>query len=452
MSFQISTRPGRYGATAAPVRTLSRRLFSALSFVALFLLLSSTCLSGQTYETTGLSSDWDDPGAWSCSGDGCVAAPNPGYKIQNSNVIIRHDIHYSSNIPVRVLKKGSVTILDGAKFTLDSKITIYKTGSLAISNGALEAEYGVINEKGDVILENALLQANANVLNKGDLTLSNSCIDLFDGNFINTTSLDGQGSVRTRDGNVINAGAWSPDVSYCASGITYNVPVAEDCGATDGLCNCLITNCDILPGYSPTIKVNNPTGSELTSLGQTYDPNGDPPSESIYRINNNEEVLIEIVVLEGKYNDVLNFLAGYGIGPNDFYDDRINTVSDELLITVFFPISGLANLAQQTNIINFARPVSPGLNNAGLISSQGDQAQGSPLGRLGWKLSGQGIRVGVISDSYASNAQARDNDITNGDLPGQENPVVVARDYPFGLASDEGRAMLQIVHDVAPEA
>ena len=47
------------------------------------------------------------------------------------------------------------------------------------------------------------------------------------------------------------------------------------------------------------------------------------------------------------------------------------------------------------------------------------------------------------------------DDVASGDLPGpghqvNNQPVVVLEDYPNG--TDEGRAMLQIVHDMAPKA
>jgi hypothetical protein len=72
-------------------------------------------------------------------------------------------------------------------------------------------------------------------------------------------------------------------------------------------------------------------------------------------------------------------------------------------------------------------------------------------------ITGAGITVGVLSDSYnTSNApiRARD-DIASGDLPGPANPlghtqpVVV---FQEALGNDEGRAMLQIVHDIVPDA
>lgn len=83
-------------------------------------------------------------------------------------------------------------------------------------------------------------------------------------------------------------------------------------------------------------------------------------------------------------------------------------------------------------------------------------------------LDGTGITVGVISDSF--NTATTDfagnpleiheaQDIATGDLPGpgnpygasQQQPVVVLQDGA-STDTDEGRAMLQIVHDVAPGA
>ena len=60
-------------------------------------------------------------------------------------------------------------------------------------------------------------------------------------------------------------------------------------------------------------------------------------------------------------------------------------------------------------------------------------------------LDGTGVRVGVISDSYNSLGGAS-GDVSSGDLPGN---VTVLHE---GTGADEGRAMLQVIHDVAPGA
>jgi hypothetical protein len=115
---------------------------------------------------------------------------------------------------------------------------------------------------------------------------------------------------------------------------------------------------------------------------------------------------------------------------------------------------------------------------SGAVTSQGDFAQHSDVVRATNSLTGAGVTVGVLSDSYdcyavyassgvpasgnagyASNgflATAAD-DVTSGDLPATVDILKEAdcphygapTQLPFG---DEGRAMMQIVHDVAPGA
>ncbi len=91
----------------------------------------------------------------------------------------------------------------------------------------------------------------------------------------------------------------------------------------------------------------------------------------------------------------------------------------------------------------------------GSITSQGDRAMRSNLARSLFSLDGSGITIGVISDSFnALNGAIAD--ALSGDLPGAGNrsgrrdAVRVLSDLPNG--SDEGRAILQIIHDIAPGA
>ena len=64
-------------------------------------------------------------------------------------------------------------------------------------------------------------------------------------------------------------------------------------------------------------------------------------------------------------------------------------------------------------------------------------------------VDGSGVTVGVISDSYdCASGSSASADVASGDIPAG---VVVLQDLS-SFCSDEGRAMLQIVHDVAPGA
>src|SRR5690606_20863767 len=110
---------------------------------------------------------------------------------------------------------------------------------------------------------------------------------------------------------------------------------------------------------------------------------------------------------------------------------------------------------------NHCRPVFRPQGNAGIATSEGDRAIAANLARGGYNIGGAGVKVGVISDSYNRSSLQLDNaglDVKNGDLPGTGNPegntepVEVVLDYPYGVRSDEGRAMLQIIHDLAPKS
>jgi hypothetical protein len=81
--------------------------------------------------------------------------------------------------------------------------------------------------------------------------------------------------------------------------------------------------------------------------------------------------------------------------------------------------------------------------------------------RAAFGARGQGQTVGVLSDSYNRDTGAATHapgDVASGDLtgaanpcPGQTMPVDVLAEGPSN-GDDEGRAMLQIVHDLAPQA
>ena len=94
-----------------------------------------------------------------------------------------------------------------------------------------------------------------------------------------------------------------------------------------------------------------------------------------------------------------------------------------------------------------------GVQTEGVVQLKVDEA------RTAYGVDGTGVTVGVVSDSYNTEGSSpdADDDIATGDLPGTGNPCgnttpvqVVAELGEAG--SDEGRAMLQIVHDIAPKA
>jgi len=150
----------------------------------------------------------------------------------------------------------------------------------------------------------------------------------------------------------------------------------------------------------------------------------------------------------------------------------------------WLPVSAIEAAATRAELVSMRAALS---HTRAVVATQGDFAQGSSAIRAQWPaLNGSGITVGAMSDSYncysvyatngipasvyASNGITIDaqQDVASGALPSGINVLAEAGhgstqgtclDYnpPTGPAyflpyADEGRAMLQIVHAVAPGA
>ncbi len=146
-------------------------------------------------------------------------------------------------------------------------------------------------------------------------------------------------------------------------------------------------------------------------------------------------------------------------------------------VTVAVPQSQLTDLPNLPGIASAAAARAPVLRafepcEGGSVVSEGVEQLNVPPARLApYHDEGEGITVGVLSDSLHQATEAvtggpiatkEPQDAVSLDLPGkantcpgQESPVQDLEDdlHLFGESPfDEGRAMLQIVHDVAPKA
>ena len=131
-----------------------------------------------------------------------------------------------------------------------------------------------------------------------------------------------------------------------------------------------------------------------------------------------------------------------------------NVVSGRLPISAIGEAAGLASL----------RGMMPSYatTTAGSVGSEADTAHAANTARLNTGTDGSGQKVCALSDSYdnAGVPISASDDVQSGDLPGQGNPegrttpVDVLQDYDGSDPSptDEGRAMLQLIHDIAPGA
>lgn len=210
----------------------------------------------------------------------------------------------------------------------------------------------------------------------------------------------------------------------------------------------------IFPYYPPPPngKETDLIGAELTSLYENPVTDEDT-LQNIFRIFN-DSVLIEVIALEGQVETLLSLLQTPDYGLTEIVDNGENA----LIITGKYPIANLKKLDSLPSLINYCRPAYPPQSNSGIVQSGGDTALYTNFVRNGFGVSGKGVKVGVISNSYNTiPGNPAQIDVLNGDIPGPGNPVNpepvhVLKEYPYGRSTDEGRAMLQVVHDIAPGA
>lgn len=100
----------------------------------------------------------------------------------------------------------------------------------------------------------------------------------------------------------------------------------------------------------------------------------------------------------------------------------------------------------------------------GAATSEGDLQLNAMAARDAFNVSGSGATVGILSDTFDKDGSASTHaaqDVVSGDLPGPGNPcgystAVNVLSDPSSIVNstptDEGRAMAQIVHDLAPGA
>jgi subtilisin family serine protease len=127
------------------------------------------------------------------------------------------------------------------------------------------------------------------------------------------------------------------------------------------------------------------------------------------------------------------------------------------LISARVPVSALGRLAGD-GALAYARPVMATTNALPPKAvSQGDVSLRADIARTAESVDGAGIKVGTLSDSFACNPPAfmpgaptstKDQDISSDELP-LEVDILDNGECP---GADEGRAMAQLIHDVAPGA
>src|SRR5215468_1089804 len=133
--------------------------------------------------------------------------------------------------------------------------------------------------------------------------------------------------------------------------------------------------------------------------------------------------------------------------------DTVTQSADQRAVEGYIALSDVNALAKAAGVASVSLGLKP-FTKVGAATSQGVAAERADRVKKG--IDGRGVTVGALSDSFdtatefiggggpAVHAKA---DVRTGDLPPEG--VTVLQD---AAGADEGRAMLQIVHDIAPKA
>jgi hypothetical protein len=212
---------------------------------------------------------------------------------------------------------------------------------------------------------------------------------------------------------------------------------------------------------------NAPMSPEQLSVRAGLAPSG-PGSLSV-DANNNPVLDVRVVSTAQNVLDDLTALGADILSVSPAYRnvtlaidvsrivDLTRLSSVESVMPVVRPIVG-GELNLPFNAVAAAPAERPAEAHCGSVISEGDTQLGAESARSQFNVDGSGVKVGVLSDSYAKTTSptSANGDILTGDLPGPGNPcgrttpVQVLKDTVNGI--DEGRAMLQAVHDLAPGA
>lgn len=126
------------------------------------------------------------------------------------------------------------------------------------------------------------------------------------------------------------------------------------------------------------------------------------------------------------------------------------------VLSATFPAANIGNLVNLTTA-RFVRPSKAPTSYTGPVNSQGDAGQRSNIAREKFGVTGKGSKIGILSTSWDL-LKGADAGVAAGEIPGAGNPngyaapVKVLKEGNGLNAPDEGRAMAEIIHDVAPAA
>ncbi len=207
----------------------------------------------------------------------------------------------------------------------------------------------------------------------------------------------------------------------------------------------------IVGAQSHAFAVNNNLSSHLQNLQAEYlthvasqPADTFKPSNQGVKLINPQNVMIEITVHnQAQVPSIIDRLKQAGLTQISSYKKNIS-VAFPIVYLKF--LQDVPEISWVTSGMATRRVGPPG----GAAFNAADPAMFADLIKKQYAIDGSSTVIGVLSDSYNCLGGAQ-LDVETGDLP---DDVEVLKEYPFcdTDGTDEGRAMMQLIHDVAPGA
>ncbi|MFZ1790225.1 MAG: S8 family serine peptidase [Saprospiraceae bacterium] len=185
--------------------------------------------------------------------------------------------------------------------------------------------------------------------------------------------------------------------------------------------------------------------SKLLAAMSSFEKGKNMSSDKTMHVEGNKILIQAYAKSVNEAPALLKSLTSMGMTHGKVYKHVINGMLP------FEKIESTMDLASMRNISMVVTPK----NNIGSVTGQADQSMKTSQLKNITGVNGSGIKIGILSDSYDDLGGASAG-VLSGDLPGVGNPngfttpVEVLED--FGPGIDEGRAMAELIHDVAPGA
>ncbi|MCH9010600.1 MAG: S8 family serine peptidase, partial [Chloroflexi bacterium] len=191
-----------------------------------------------------------------------------------------------------------------------------------------------------------------------------------------------------------------------------------------------------------TSKISSVIRGVLQELQATGITQSDDQSEGLLSFSRERVIRVSAtgdiqtyIILEESGEDEIESLEKLGA--------RIEIVNrDHNIVQAWIPFDKVESIAE-LGIVRKIRTPDYGFTRTGSVTTEGDAILNSDDVRELLGITGAGMKIGVISDGVDSRAAAQ----ATGDLPGS-----IEIDPSLPGHGDEGTAMLEIIHDIAPNA